>query len=125
MTEPFTLPLTATQPSQLYLNGSKFSLVTGWFDFDAPNYDPLPARKFDGRWTLTDGHTRAFVAHLSGAEELRVVRDTDDVPVSKYERCVSWCRDEGITDISDLAGRVVTNATFETRWVDRCRSLDS
>ncbi|MFH5798735.1 histone acetyltransferase [Haladaptatus sp. CMAA 1911] len=125
MTEPFTLPQTAAQPSQLYLNGSKLSLVTRWFDFDAPNYDPLPVRKFDGRWTLTDGHTRAFVAHLSGAEELRVVRDTDDIPVSKYERCVSWCRDEGITDISDLAGRVVTGATFETRWVDRCRSLDS
>jgi len=123
VTEPFALPLTAVQPSQLYLDGSKLSLVMQWFDFDAPNYDPLPVRKFGGTWTLTDGHTRAFVAHLSGAEELRVVRDTDEIPVSKYERCVSWCRDEGITDISDLAGRVVANETFETRWIDRCRSL--
>lgn len=125
MTGPFSLPLTAVQPSQLYLNGSKLSHVTGWFDFDAPNYDPLPVRKFDGRWTLTDGHTRAFVAYLSGARGLRVVRDTDDIPVSTYERCASWCRDVDITDISDLAGRAVTTEAFKTRWVDRCQSLDS
>lgn len=125
MTEPFTLPLTAVQPSQLYLDGAKLSLVTGWFDFDAPNYDPLPVRKFDDRWTLTDGHTRAFVAHLSGAEELRVVRDTDGISVSKYELCVSWCRDEGITAISNLVGHVITNEAFKTRWIDRCQSLDS
>ncbi len=124
MTEPFTLPLTAVQPSQLCLDGSKFSHVTRWFDFDAPNYQPLPVREFDGRWTLTDGHTRAFVAYLSVARELRVVRDSDGISVSGYERCVSWCRDEGITEISDLAGRVTTEA-FEARWVDRCRSLDS
>ncbi|ODR82047.1 hypothetical protein BG842_24430 [Haladaptatus sp. W1] len=122
--DSFTLPLTAVQPSQPYLNGLKLSLVTQWFDFDAPNYDPLPVRKFDDRWTLTDGHTRTFAAHLSGADELRVVRDTDDISMGTYERCVSWCKSEDVTEISDLAGRVVTNATFERLWVDRCQSLD-
>lgn len=124
MSDPFTLPSTAVQPSQLYLNGLKLSLVTQWFDFDTPNYDPLPVREIDGRWTFTDGHTRAFVAHLSGADELRVVRDGDEISIPVYERCVSWCEDEGVTEIGDLAGRVVTNATFEARWVDRCQSLE-
>ncbi|WP_458188710.1 hypothetical protein [Haladaptatus sp. NG-WS-4] len=73
---------------------------------------------------LTDGHTRAFVAYLAGADELRVVRNTDDVSMPAYERCVSWCEDEGVTDVSDLAGRVVTNETFEEQWVERCRSLE-
>lgn len=54
----FSLGLEAVQPSQLYLNGRKLSLVTDGFDFGAPNYDPLPVRQIDGRWTLMDGHTR-------------------------------------------------------------------
>ncbi|MCO8244163.1 MULTISPECIES: hypothetical protein [unclassified Haladaptatus] len=122
--EPFALPLSEVRPSQLYINGLKLSLVTQWLDFDAPEYDPLPVRKIHGEWTLTDGHTRAFVAHLSGADELRVVRDTDEIPMAMYEQCVSWCEDEGVTEIGDLTGRVVTNETFEMQWIDRCRSLE-
>ncbi|WP_458205041.1 histone acetyltransferase [Haladaptatus sp. NG-SE-30] len=124
MPEPFVVSLADVQPSQLYVNGLKLSLVTQWFDFESPNYDPLPVRKLDGDWMLTDGHTRAFVTYLAGAEELRVVRDSDDISMPVYERCVSWCKDEGVTDISDLAGRVVTNSTFEEQWVERCQSLE-
>ncbi|EFW90348.1 hypothetical protein ZOD2009_19863 [Haladaptatus paucihalophilus DX253] len=69
-------------------------------------------------------HARTFAAHLTGADELRVVRDTDDISMGTYERCVSWCKSEDVTEISDLTGRVVTNATFERLWVDRCQSLD-
>ncbi|WP_423746054.1 hypothetical protein V5735_02430 (plasmid) [Haladaptatus sp. SPP-AMP-3] len=56
--DSFTLPLTAVQPSQLYLNGQKLSLVTRWFDFDAPNYDPHPVRKFDGTNTVSSPRYR-------------------------------------------------------------------
>ncbi|WP_458188709.1 hypothetical protein [Haladaptatus sp. NG-WS-4] len=47
MSEPFVVPLADVQPSQLYVNGLKLSLVTQWFDFESPNYDPLPVRKLD------------------------------------------------------------------------------
>ncbi|WP_227354651.1 hypothetical protein [Haladaptatus salinisoli] len=124
MSEPFVVPLAEVRPSQLYLNAAKLASVAAWFDFEGPNYDPLPVRKIGGEWTLTDGHTRAFVAHLAGAEELRVVRDADDIPMPVYERCVSWCADEDVTEVADLAGRVVSESTFEERWVERCRSLD-
>lgn len=125
MAAPFTLPIGDVRPSQCYLNGRKLSLVAQWFDFDAPNYDPLPVRRFGAsdEWTLTDGHTRAFVAHLSGADELRVVRDGDDLPPAAYEQCIEWCEAAGIEEISDLAGRVVTASTFESQWVERCQSL--
>jgi hypothetical protein len=125
--EPFALPIEAVQPSQLYLDGGKLADVTRWFDFAEPNYDPLPVRRVArGRnetWMLTDGHTRAFVAHLAGVDELRVVRDSDDLPMDTYRRCVEWCEDEGVTEIGDLAGRVLNADEFETRWIERCRFL--
>lgn len=125
--EPFAVGLDAVRPSQCYLNGRKLALVTRWFDFENPNYDPLPVRQFgveggEKNWTLTDGHTRAFVAHLSGADELRVVRDTDDLDAGVYRECIGWCEDEAVTEIPDLAGRVLNADEFEEKWVDRCRA---
>lgn len=132
------MPIDDPQPSQLYLNGRKLSLATEWFDFDIagppersrgsergqrsgdPAYDPVPVVELDGDLVLTDGHTRAFLAWLSGAEDLRVRRDTDDLPLALYRRCVEWCRDEDITAIGDLAGRAVNADTYEEAWVDRC-----
>lgn len=129
--EPVSVPIEEVQPSQLYLNGRKLSLVTEWFDFADPNYDALPVRRItspnaedgDSRWTLTDGHTRAFVALLAGTDELRVVYDADDLDVETYRRCVEWCRNEGVTEIADLGGRVLNADDFEKKWVARCQSF--
>ncbi|WP_084186205.1 hypothetical protein [Haladaptatus litoreus] len=70
-------------------------------------------------------HTRAFVAYLSGANELRVVRDADEISISVYEQCVSWCKTEGVPEISNLAGRVVTSSTFEEEWIEQCQTLET
>ncbi|MFC4449904.1 hypothetical protein [Halorussus aquaticus] len=121
--ESFSVAIDRPRPSQLYLNGLKLSFVTQWFDFADPNYDPLPVRKIGGDWTLTDGHTRAFAASLSGADELRVVRDTDDLPMDVYRECVRWCDEAGVTEIADLAGRVLNDDDFDEKWVARCRAL--
>jgi len=121
MVDAFALAVEAVQPSQLYLNGRKFALATQWFGFDDPEYDPLPVVRLDGEWTLTDGHTRAFLAVLAGAERLDVRADTEDLPMALYAECVAWCRDEGVTDVRDLSGRVVSAETFERVWVERCR----
>lgn len=125
--DSFAVALDAVRPSQCHINGRKLALVTRWFDFENPNYDPLPVRRFEtasgkDNWTLTDGHTRAFVAHLAGADELRVVRDTDDLDVETYRKCLGWCEEEGVTEIPDLAGRVLNADEFEEKWVARCRA---
>lgn len=124
MPDPFTIPIGDVHPSQCYLNGEKLARAADWFDFDDPNYDPLPVRRFeDGpdRWTLTDGHTRAFLASLAGDDELRVVEDTDDLPTDLYVACIGWCVEDGVTEVGDLAGRVVGPETFEERWIERCK----
>jgi len=120
--EPFSVPIDAVRPSQLYVDGLKLSLVTQWFDFADPNYDPLPVREVSGEWILTDGHTRAFVAHLAGAERLRVVRDTDYLPMDVYRTCLDWCDEAGVTEIADLTGRVLSHDDFEENWIVRCQA---
>jgi hypothetical protein len=126
--DSFTVSLDAVRPSQLFLDGRKLALVTQWFDFGNPNYDPLPVRRFEAavgeeNWVLTDGHTRAFVAHLAGADELRVVRDSDDLDADTYRKCIDWCDEENVTEIPDLAGRVLSADEFEERWVARCQAV--
>lgn len=115
-----TLPIDEPRPSQCYLSRAKLAGVLSWFDPDELAYDPLPAIELDGQWVLIDGHTRAFVAGLAGAEELRVVHDTDDHPRELYRRCVDWCREAGIHEVGDLHGRLVSADAYERLWIDRC-----
>lgn len=116
----WTVPLSEPQPSQRYLDTRKLARATEWFDFDDPDYVPVPVVELDGELVLTDGHTRAVLALLSGAEHLVVGRDDDDLPLAVSRRCVEWCLEEAVTRVADLAGRVVEADTDEELWVQRC-----
>ncbi|WP_247001812.1 histone acetyltransferase [Halosolutus gelatinilyticus] len=97
-----------------------------WFDFDEPNYDPLPAFEYDGAWYLSDGHTRAFATALAGFETVRIERDAtlhETFDFGAYLTCIDWCTDAGVETITDLHGRVVGPGTYEVRWIDRCQQL--
>lgn len=118
--EPFELPVEAVRPSQCYLDGEKLSRAARWFDFDDPEYDPVPVREVAGEWVLLDGHTRSVLAVLAGADALVVVENDEDLPMELYRLCASWCRDDGITTVEELVGRVCEPDTFEERWVQRC-----
>lgn len=121
-------PLRSVGPSQLYLSSGKLADVVTWFDFEAPNYDPLPAFEHQGGWYLADGHTRAFAAYLAGettlhlarAEEIREKYDFD-----VYLACLSWCEEEGIETIPDLRGRILSPESYQEQWIDRCRSVST
>lgn len=119
----FAVPIGDPQPSQLYVDAERLREAVEWFAFDAPAYDPVPVVRLDGDLVLSDGHTRAFLAYLAGAEELEVVRDPDrdELNLALYRECVAWCRAESVTGVADLAGRVVSPATFRAEWIDRCR----
>lgn len=121
------LPFDDVHPTQLFLSSEKLAGVFEWFDFDSPNYDPLPAFVYDGNWYLSDGHTRAFAAALAGAETVRIERDHDvreKYDFEMYRTCIEWCANAGVETIHDLNGRVVEPATYETRWIDRCQSIE-
>lgn len=129
MPDSFRLALSAVRPTQLYLSGPKLAEVIGWFDFEDPNYGALPVFDFDddGTWYLTDGHTRAFVAHLAGVEELRVEPEGAEFEgendLDRYRTCIDRCEEADVRSIPDLAGRVLSQERFEERWVERCQTV--
>ena len=116
------VPIEEPQPSQLYIDASRLQKALDWFEFDNPTYDPIPVLSIEDEVVLSDGHTRAFLAYLSGAKTIEIVQDPDrkELNIPLYRECVSWCHDESITEISHLAGRVVSRETFLDRWVARC-----
>ena len=120
------LPLSAVHPTQLFLSSEKLEDAVEWFDFDDPDYDALPVFEHDGEWHLSDGHTRAFLAHLAGADELRVSRDEglrEEHDFGVYRAAIGWCADAGVESVADLAGRVVEPDTFEEVWLARCQEF--
>ena len=119
------LPVTAVNPSQLYLSSEKLDGVLSWFDFDEPNYGSLPVFSYEDDWYLADGHTRAFTATLAGAETITVRREPirEEYDFNVYRRSIEWCAEAGIDGITDLHGRVVSPERYEELWIDRCQRV--
>lgn len=119
-----TVAVAELHPTQLYLSAEKLRGVLEWFDVEDPAYGPLPAFRHQGEWYLADGHSRAFVAWLAGAERMPVERDRTvrtDHDFEVYGQCIRWCAEAGVTGVPGLRGRVHGAAAYERRWVQRCR----
>lgn len=112
--------------SQLYLNKSKLGDIEKWFD---PNNmslcQPLPVHDFgDGRLTLTDGHSRAFIAYQHKAK-VPIVYDMDGIVICEegqllYKNDIVWCRRFNLRTVADLENRIVTSSEYQSLWIDRC-----
>ncbi|MFC7142447.1 histone acetyltransferase [Halosimplex aquaticum] len=118
-----TVPPAALRPSQLYVSAEKLSTVFDRVDGPDHQFGPLPVYEFDSERHLTDGHTRAFAAYLTGADEVAVEYDEDlaaEHDLGLYRECISWCEEEGVERVSDFTGRVLAPDEYERRWLDRC-----
>jgi hypothetical protein len=72
---------------------------------------------------MTDGHTRAVAAFLSGCDTIPVYWDTDELDLQSYLTDVIWCRDEGITGIQALSKHIVSHKHYESLWRKRCMEM--
>ena len=112
--------------SQLYISAEKLKRVSEWFSPSALEREPLPVHDFgNGRYTLTDGHTRAFHAWRSGMKAVPVIYDTDDIITCEegqllYRMDIGWCDWHGLKCVSDLEARVVDAVKYRKLWNDRC-----
>ncbi|MBQ9552664.1 MAG: hypothetical protein IJU96_07850 [Clostridia bacterium] len=113
--------------SQLYISEDKIKNVLAWFrKNDFSHYAPLPVHDFgNDRLTLTDGHTRAYVAWQSGISEIPVKYDSDDIVASDegiklYQNDIAWCDRFNLKSVCDLAGRIVSGSEYKRLWEDRC-----
>lgn len=126
------LPIDSLGLSQIYLSAQKLAAVAKWFDpRRMEGFGPLPVHDFgDGRYTLTDGHTRAYMAWKSGVPTLPVYYDTDEIvagPTGRllYRADLAWCRRFGLSHIRCLGPRILDAADYQRLWITRCdRSYD-
>lgn len=121
------LPIAELGVCQLYLNEDKLARVREWLDpLDLSNFEPVPVYDFgDGKLTLTDGHSRAFVAYMKGIENIPCIYETDQIVISKtgqmlYENDIRWCACFGISSVCDLKDRVLSNSDYQELWIKRC-----
>lgn len=98
--------------SQMYLSIDKINGVKSWFVPDRiMEYQALPVHDFgNGRYTLTDGHSRAYVAFRAGIDYIPVIYDLDAMVTNPtgqmlYKNDIVWCDRFGLKNISHLEKR--------------------
>lgn len=117
--------------SQIYLNIEKIAGIEKWFDPKCmDNFEPLSVRDFgNGVYTLTDGHTRAYVAYKNGVQ-VPVIYDNDDIVTCEtgmllYTADIEWCERFGLKNVSCLENRILSGEMYKKLWHQRCdRSHD-
>ena len=124
MSEEFYMSILDIQPSQLYISEMKLKMVSEWLnDRNRNDYDPIPIKKLNDNIIFTDGHTRAFALYNMGEENIRCIWDKDELNLELYQRCVDWCLDEGIQNISHLEQKVINHDAYQILWYERCSKL--
>lgn len=113
--------------SQIYLNKKKIKEINKWFiTNDIEKYPPLPVHDFgDGRYTLTDGHSRVYVAYKAGVTHIPVVYDNDDIVTSdlgliQYDKNIEWCKRHKIFTVADFENRIISDSQYKKLWIERC-----
>ena len=91
----------------------------------------MPVHDYGNRkYTLTDGHSRAYVAYKCGLTQIPIIYDNDDMVAGEmgqklYNADIEWCNRFGIENISHLKSRILTNEEYQRLWIGRCnRSYD-
>jgi hypothetical protein len=124
MSDEFYLKIEEIQPSQLYISSSKLKQVMNNFGKEKPNrLPPIPIKLLDGEYVSTDGHTRLFAWYREGYEEVLCEWEDIDFNWDEYRVYVKWCKEEGITSIKDLKGRVIDPEKYKILWLERCYEL--
>ena len=113
--------------SQIYLNEDKIEAIEKWFNPDNMDiFEPLTVHNYgNGKYTLTDGHSRAYVAYKNGLTVIPIVYDNDEIVAGEigqklYRTDIEWCNRFSIYNISHLKHRIISNEDYQRLWVERC-----
>ena len=121
--QTFSHPLLEIQPSQLFINAAKLSVVLCEYPRARLEQEHFPVLRINGAWTFSDQHTRALAAYLHGIRQVQIYPDPDDLSMDMYRVCVDWCTAENIHSIRDLSQRVIDDTDYQVRWIERCRCM--
>lgn len=113
--------------SQIYLSSDKLASVAEWFHPQRmDNFQPLPVHDFgNNKYTLVDGHTRAYAAYKNGVSALPVIYDNDDIITNQvgqmlYKADIDWCRRFQLSHIKYLENRILNKFDYQKLWIERC-----
>lgn len=113
--------------SQIYLSQDKIASIETWFHPQCmDNFQPLSVHDFgNNKYTITDGHSRAYVAYKNGVSTLPAVYDNDDMitnPVGQmqYKADIDWCERFKLSHIKQLGDRILTKSAYQELWIERC-----
>ena len=116
--------LTELQPTQFYLSEEKIGNIKKWFNAaDLSGFEPLPVKFLNGKFILTDGHSRAWVAFCAGLVKLPLIWESEDLDWKAYGKCVDACVARGVNSISDFAGRILSKEDYKIQWNGWCDDL--
>lgn len=112
------------QPSQFYVSEEKIRNIKKWFNpNNLSNFTPIPIKEWNGRIIFTDGHTRAWVAFLSGLSHVPLVWDEDEMDWEAYQICVDACIKRGVCSVADFQGRVLSDHDYKIKWNGWCNKM--
>ena len=112
------------QPSQFCISEKKLRAVREWFDPAClSGFEPIPVKLLDGVPVMTDGHTRAACALLSGIGSVPLAWDPDDLDWDAYRACVAECRKRQVLSAADLTRHIVPEAEYAEIWDRWCDAL--
>ena len=113
--------------SQIYLSSNKIASVAEWFNPQCmDNFQPLRVHDFgNNTYTITDGHTRAYIAYKNGVTVLPVLYDNDDIIVNQigqmqYKADLDWCKKFKLSHIKHLENRIINKSAYQKLWIERC-----
>ena len=120
-------PLMELGLSQIYLNEDKIKAIEKWFNpGNMDIFEPLTVHDYgNGKNTLTDGHSRAFVAYKNGLTVIPIIYDNDEIVAGEigqklYRTDIEWCNRFSIYNISHLKNRIISNDDYQRLWIERC-----
>lgn len=120
------LKIKELQPSQLYISIKKLKNIQFWFNpNDLSNFEPIPIKLLDGKYVITDGHTRVVAAIIAGLDNVPLVWDTDELDWDMYRACVKACHDQNIYSPLDLVDRIISEEDYKEKWDNWCDDLQA
>jgi hypothetical protein len=126
MNNSFFMNIDEIQPSQLYLNSRKIEKGKKKYKIINPEQiKVVPIKKLKDQIIFVDGHTRAYVLWTHGYKKIKVVWEDEELDWEAYQIGVDWCKEAGITAISDLNTRIIDNESYQIKWIKRCQDMFS
>ncbi|RRD94209.1 hypothetical protein EII17_09395 [Clostridiales bacterium COT073_COT-073] len=110
--------LSEIQPSQFYISDLKLKNIWGWFNKeDLSNFSPIPVKMLDDELIMTDGHTRAVAAILSGLSKVPLIWQEDDLDWNLYRLCVKECKNRAVYRPGDLIKHHLSVEDYAEMWI--------